>query len=149
MSSAIVCDASVLASLVFDEHDSPLAQALTRSRRLFAPRLLRYEMAHVTVSKSLRLPADSAGRLIKAFEAGLRVPVRLVEPHWPNVVALALAHGLSAYDAAYLQVSLSLSLPLATLDKRLGRAAERLGLLAVPAATSAAPTPKPTPTPQD
>ncbi len=123
--------------MVFDERHSPLAQALTRSRRLFAPRLLRYEMAQVAVSKASRLPTDAVGQLIKALEAGLRVPVRLVEPHWPDVVALALAHGLSAYDASYLQVSLSLRLPLATLDKRLGQAAERLGLLAIPSAAPA------------
>jgi predicted nucleic acid-binding protein len=132
VSSAIVCDASVLASVVFDEHDGPHARALTRSRRLLAPHLLRYEMAQLTINKSLRLRTDSVGQLFDAYNASLRVPVRLIEPTWPDVVHLALAHGLSAYDASYLQVALSLRVPLATLDKRLGRAALELGLLAEP-----------------
>ena len=36
-----------------------------------------------------------------------------------ELLTLARKHSLSAYDAAYLEVSLRLSLPLATLDKRL------------------------------
>jgi predicted nucleic acid-binding protein len=118
--------------MVFDEHDSARAQALTRSRRLLAPHLLRYEMAQLTINKSLRLRTDSVGQVFDAYSASLRVPVRLIKPTWPDVVKLALAHGLSAYDASYLQVALSLRIPLATLDKRLSPVAEKLGLLAVP-----------------
>jgi predicted nucleic acid-binding protein len=134
VSNAIVCDASVLASIIFYDHNCDQARALTRSRRLLASRILRYEMAQVAVRKALCTPDDSVSQVLKAFEASLRVPVRLVDPDWPNVVRLALAHGLSAYDASYLQVALSLRLPLATLDKRLARVAEKLGLLAEPAA---------------
>ena len=44
-----------------------------------------------------------------------------------SVMALSLAHNLSAYDASYLHVALSESLPLATLDSRLREAAEAAG----------------------
>ena len=40
-------------------------------------------------------------------------------------VALALRYDLSTYDAAYLWLAADLKAPLATLDRRLGEAAQR------------------------
>ncbi len=130
---AVVCDASVLAAIAFEEHNSTEARALTRSRRLLAPSLLKYEMAQVAVTKCTLNPHDASG-IMRAFASSLRVPVRLLMPSWPAVVELARAHGLSAYDACYLQLALELRLRLATLDARLGRVAETLGFKAVPRA---------------
>jgi predicted nucleic acid-binding protein len=126
---AIVCDASVLASIAFGDLHSAEAQALVHLQRLFAPSLLRYELAHIAVRRSM-IPGDDADRVRQAFTASLRVPVRLVEPSWHQVFELARAHGLSAYDASYLQVALALRVPLATLDRRLAQAADGLGIAA-------------------
>ena len=126
---AVVCDASVLASIVFEDRQSDEARDLTRARRLLAPSLLRYEMAHAAVRRCALTP-DNAARFMQAFSASLLVPVRLAEPSWPAVVELARAHGLSAYDASYLQLAKELRIRLATLDARLGRAAEALGIRA-------------------
>jgi predicted nucleic acid-binding protein len=51
---------------------------------------------------------------------------------WPQVIELARAHDLSAYDASYLQIAVALNVPLATLDQRLGKVADRLGIRAAP-----------------
>ena len=45
-----------------------------------------------------------------------------------DVLALARAQNLSAYDAAYLELALRRGLPLATLDKRLKTAAAAVGV---------------------
>jgi predicted nucleic acid-binding protein len=42
---------------------------------------------------------------------------------WDRTLALARHHALTIYDAAYLEVTLRLALPLATLDDQLSRAA--------------------------
>lgn len=42
--------------------------------------------------------------------------------------ALAQEHGLTAYDAAYLELAMRLGLPLATGDRSLGAAARRTGV---------------------
>ena len=126
---AAVCDASVLASITFGDRHSADALALTRSRRLFAPALLRYEMAQVALRRCAAAP-ETAGLVLAAFRASLRVPIRLVEPSWPAVLDVARNNNLTAYDASYLQLALALRLPLATLDERLGRAADSAGLRA-------------------
>lgn len=47
---------------------------------------------------------------------------------WGAVLRLARDHGLTTYDASYLELALRLGLPLATQDARLGAAAQRVGV---------------------
>ncbi len=47
---------------------------------------------------------------------------------WAEVLGLARAHRLSAYDLAYLELALRRSLPLATLDGKLKAAASAAGV---------------------
>lgn len=44
---------------------------------------------------------------------------------WSSTVELAEKHGLTTYDAAYLELAIRKSLPLATLDKALAAAARK------------------------
>lgn len=48
---------------------------------------------------------------------------------WMDAVGLADEHGLTLYDSTYLELALRTGLPLATLDKRLARAALETGVL--------------------
>lgn len=50
---------------------------------------------------------------------------------WEAVLPLARTHGLSSYDASYLELAARQGLPLATLDKDLRAAAGRLGVALV------------------
>ena len=88
-------------------------------------------MAHIAVRKIASAP-EEATQVQKAFAASLRVPVLLLVPSWPEVVELARTHSLSAYNASYLQLALALHVRLATLDGRLARVAEGLGVMAGP-----------------
>ena len=55
--------------------------------------------------------------------------VRLSEPvSYDEVFFLAQKHGLTVYDAAYLNVAMQERLPLASLDRQLVRAAEAVGV---------------------
>jgi predicted nucleic acid-binding protein len=126
-SEAVICDASVLASIAFGDPHSLEAQALIRAKRLIAPGIVRYEMAHIAVRKCAAATGNAAS-VEAAFAKSLRVPIRLLGPSWPAVAELARANGLSAYDASYLQLALTLRVPLATLDERLGQAAQALGV---------------------
>ncbi|MGD9912460.1 MAG: type II toxin-antitoxin system VapC family toxin [Rhizobiaceae bacterium] len=48
---------------------------------------------------------------------------------WTDAVDLADQHGLTLYDGVYLELSLRTGLRLATLDKRLAKAASAIGVL--------------------
>lgn len=47
---------------------------------------------------------------------------------WKEIPALADKYGLTAYDAAYLELALRLDVPLVTLDQDLARAAREAGV---------------------
>ena len=49
-------------------------------------------------------------------------------PPEAGVLEIARQHGLSVYDAAYLDLSIRAGAPLATLDKKLRHAAKRVGV---------------------
>jgi predicted nucleic acid-binding protein len=51
-----------------------------------------------------------------------------VADHIGNVLPLAREYGLSAYDAAYLELSIRYEAPLATLDRKLMKAAQTAGV---------------------
>ena len=73
------------------------------------------------------LVAKRKGR-IASIEANAEflfaLPVRRVAASMEPVAQLATVHGLSSYDALYLALALETGKPLATLDKRLARAAK-------------------------
>jgi predicted nucleic acid-binding protein len=49
--------------------------------------------------------------------------------HITNVLPLARTHGLAAWDASYLELSICRNAPLATLDEKLQRAAKHAGVM--------------------
>ena len=57
------------------------------------------------------------------------LPIRIEGvPNARQVVALARKHGLTAYDAAYLELAVRLGAPISTLDRALAGAARAEGL---------------------
>ena len=95
---------------------------------LWAPALWVLECTNVLQSAQRRRRIDANRRAQIAGELG-QLPVRV--DHEPldfmTIDRLAAAHGLSAYDAAYLELALRRSLTLVSLDARLIAAAQVLG----------------------
>jgi predicted nucleic acid-binding protein len=119
----VVVDASVLAALAFVEARAAEAADLLRDRRLFAPGLLWYEMSEVARVKSASRPEESPA-ILGQLEMARRLPIVLRSPRWADLPQLALNTGLTAYDAAYLSLAMSLDAPLATFDQRLKQASD-------------------------
>ncbi len=117
---ARVVDASVVAALVFGEPASEEAERLLENRRLFAPFLMRYELAQVAVKKASRHP-EKKRIILAALALAYGLDIQWVEVDFEAVAALALEKGITAYDACYLFLSESLGIPLVTFDKRLKR----------------------------
>jgi predicted nucleic acid-binding protein len=120
---ALVVDCSVIVAMLFDEADADDAIRALAGRALHAPTLLPFEFANVARSKSRAGgPAERVQQALQTFD-DLRIelhPVPAADLH-----ALALVHGLTAYDAAYLALAKAMNAPLLTFDLKLAGAAAR------------------------
>ncbi len=130
----LVIDASIAACwLLPSEADQRADQALERLSRGggVVPDLWRHEMRNILLTQERR------GRIDAVFSARALVllaqlPLRIDSAADDTVtVALARRHGLTAYDAAYLELAVRQSCPLATLDTALARAASAESVLLI------------------
>lgn len=119
----LVVDCSLLAAVLFDEPERETAALALAGKALFAPDLLDHELASVGVKKA-RLGLVEAAEEGLSDLARLAISRRRIDPvrQW----AAALAHELTVYDAAYLELAIELQAPLATFDKRLGQVARKV-----------------------
>lgn len=121
--SPLVVDCSIVVASLFDEPDADVATQALRSHALHAPTLLPFEFANVARSKS-RAGAPQA-RVLAALQTFDDLRIELHPVPATRLHALALGSGLTAYDAAYLALAVSLGAPLLTLDQKLADAAAR------------------------
>ena len=129
--SRVVLDASVSTSwLLDDELDPQAATALewVRTNGALVPHLWHYEVrnALVVAERRGRLPEGHAKERL-AFLGDLLI-LTDQEADLRAAMELAIAHGLSFYDALYLELARRRRLPLATRDAALARAARAEGL---------------------
>lgn len=119
----IVVDCSLLAAILFNEPTRGEALKLLSGKSLHAPSLIDHEITSVAVKKSEAEARD----LVRIGLAGFR-KLRLARHRIDHQAQfeLALSQKISAYDAAYLQLAVTLNAPLATYDRVLGSAARKV-----------------------
>jgi predicted nucleic acid-binding protein len=122
---AKVVDASVLAAIAFQEPRFAEAVALLEDTELHAPTLLAYELTSAARKKALLYPS-LVRELAANLEDALSTEVQWAEVDHREVLALALATGLSTYDANYLYLALILNVPIVTFDEGLRRATDQV-----------------------
>ena len=129
--SGLVVDASVVVAWLFDDEEEPRADRVLE--RLEEDGALVPQLWHLETRNSL-LVAERRGRLSaggvkERLDALKGLPIRTdEEPDLQSAFDLARAHGLSFYDALYLELAKRESTELATLDGALGRAAVAEGV---------------------
>ena len=104
--------------------------ALEGGGQAMVPTLWRLELANVLViaERRKRLTEADTARFLSLLD-GLAIQVVPDHGTTADTVALARAHGLTAYDSAYLDVALRTGLPFASLDTRLVKAAVAAGVV--------------------
>ena len=131
---AFVLDCSVAISWVFPDEASEATRRLRDALiddRAIVPSLWPTEVGSVLVAATRR---GRIGRhewpVILAHLEALPIEIEPVSASrlWGTTLALADEHDLSIYDATYLELALRLGLPLATLDRALGYAAQAAGV---------------------
>lgn len=128
---APVVDCSATAAWVLADEDSEPADAALEvvvEHGALAPALWWAEIRNVLL-KSERLgrinPEDTESALASLAELRIRLDHT---PRGSEVLRLARAYGLTAYDAVYLELALREGRSLATLDRKLAGAAEAEGV---------------------
>jgi predicted nucleic acid-binding protein len=118
-----VADASAIAAILFLEPGYEAVEEALSSCELYAPALIRFELANVCLKKIKTRPAERDD-LLEAFASFGEFGVREREVDFAEAIELAQAAQLSLYDASYLWLAGNMSAELVTLDKRLGQAAQ-------------------------
>jgi predicted nucleic acid-binding protein len=134
--SGFVVDASVSAAWFLPDEANPRTEAAllaTATQDVWVPALWLLEIGNLLLraQRRKRITADKRVELAKAASA-LQIKVDR-EPVAITVIdELAARYGLSAYDAAYLELALRRGVSLATQDDALAAAMLKAGVLAPP-----------------
>ncbi|HRP05652.1 MAG TPA: type II toxin-antitoxin system VapC family toxin [Opitutaceae bacterium] len=129
-----VLDCSASLPWVFASEATPAADALldvlAAGGKAWVPTLWHLELGNVLLGAKRKGRIDRAGiekflSLLGAFD--IEVDGVTMHAAWSRTLALAESFGLTLYDAAYLELTLRMGLPLATLDETLRRAVRKAG----------------------
>lgn len=130
----LVLDASITMAWCFVDEATPFVKSvfrLVRDRGAVVPTIWPLEIANTLPigERRQRITEAATTRFIQTLQAlPIAVDERASSAAWEMVLALGRAQGLSAYDAAYLELAMRQGLPLATNDTRLSEAASRVGV---------------------
>lgn len=126
-----VLDASVTMSWCFADEITPYSNSVLQSLRethAEVPPLWFYEIVNVLAvseRKGRVNPALSDEFMRTLTELDIRVEQSTPQDSHIDLLQLARRYGLTAYDAAYLELAKRRNLPLATFDKNLATAARQ------------------------
>lgn len=137
--AGVVVDASVAAAWFLPDEATPFTEAAlaaSATSAVWVPALWLLEIGNLFISaqRRKRITASQRLELVQAA-AALRLRVDREPVNMVTLDALAAQHGLTTYDASYLELAVRRSLPLATLDAALLKAMASAGVLAFDAAT--------------
>ena len=132
---SLVLDASLALAWYFQDEASPATdRVLDRvvETGALVPSLWRLEIANglqVAVRRGRISAAYRDASLSDLMQMQIVTDLETDAHAWSATLRLAEKHELTLYDAAYLELAQRRRLPLATLDRALGRSAEKLGLV--------------------
>ena len=132
MTAGLVLDCSIAAAWFFedakDAHAGSVLDALA-VESAHVPPLWWAEMCNALLvgERHKRINAANVAQGLSLLSA-LPIVIEHQLPHPETLLALARKHGLSCYDATYLELAMRLGLALASKDDALRRAARRVGV---------------------
>lgn len=134
MNAAFVVDCSIAMAWLFHDEATPKTAALLN--RLAAETALVPAWWFIEITNVLALaerkgritPAQSGAFIADVGKLGIERDDEAPDRAFTHLLALCRSHGLTSYDAIYLDLAVRRNLPLATLDRDLSKTAEKLGV---------------------
>lgn len=131
----IVLDSSAVLSVLLDEqHGDDVERVMGAHSLLCAPALLAYEVANIVSLRRRRSGADveAAEALAQFTEWPWAFESHCTLASLQAVSRLCATHGLTAYDASYLELAQRRACALVTFDATLRKAARAEGIAVLP-----------------
>jgi predicted nucleic acid-binding protein len=131
---AFVLDCSITVAWFFEDEADAYAEAVEdamESAAVEVPTLWPLEVANALLvgERKKRATEANVGQFLGLLKSlPITIDAQTTARAWQESLHLARAHGLSVYDAAYLELALRRGLPLATLDEELAAAAAAIGV---------------------
>jgi predicted nucleic acid-binding protein len=119
-----VVDASAVAAVMFFEPRRAEVEPALSGADLFAPALIRYELANVCLKKIRERPSERT-QILAAFGTLDGFGILEMQTVFEQGIEVAENSRLTLYDASYLWLARSMNVELVTLDARLERAAAK------------------------
>ena len=134
MAKEFVVDNSVVMSWCFQDEVNSYADNVLgclAESSAFVPSIWPLEVVNVLLVAERRKflkEADSIQFIRLLLKLPIRIEYQSPEAIMKDVMWLARAHGLSSYEASYLDLAMKINLPLATLEKKLKKAAKAVNV---------------------
>jgi predicted nucleic acid-binding protein len=134
MSAAFILDCSLAMTWLFeDEATAETTKLLDRveTETALVPAFWYLEVANViaVAERRKRVTLVKSGDFLSQLsKLDLEVELESTERAFDQLLSLCRTHGLTSYDAVYLDLAARRRLPLATLDEPLRKAAKKLGI---------------------
>lgn len=129
MNARFIIDNSIVMSWCFEDEENGYSDDVLESLEFgeaYAPAIWPLEVGNVLLvaERKQRLGEAAVARFLMLLNS-LPIAVEQESPDrmFREIVSLARRHGLSTYDASYLELAMRLGLPLATRDAALVKAA--------------------------
>ncbi len=133
-----VLDASIALAWCFaDEATAQTTQLLDRLEleTAWVPAIWPLEISNILLSaqRRKRITYADMTQFVELFNhINIEIDLETTSKSFHEILSLAYTEKLTTYDASYLELALRMGLPLATKDKLLREAAERLGVQLLP-----------------
>ena len=123
----IVIDTSALISVIVGEPERERIIEMTEGKTLVGPGSIPWEIGNAfsAMFKRKKLPLEEATRGLAIFN---KIPIRYIETDMSQTLTLSEQVGIYAYDAYFLDCAIRYKAPLLTLDRKLKKVAEDLGI---------------------
>lgn len=130
--SNFVVDNSIVVSWFFRDEMTAYTRAIRQkldTDQAFVPAIWPLEFSNVLLmaERRKRLTEAEVSQILNIMQSTpISVEQEPPERAWTEILSLARCHGLTTYDASYLDLAMRMGLPLATLDMALKKAAHKV-----------------------
>jgi len=123
----IVADTNTFLAVALDEPEKTHIIQLTAGHDLVAPEVLPFEIGNALTAMMKKRTID-AHELASAWDLVQAIPVELRQVDIRSALEIAANFNIYAYDAYFLECTISLRCSLLTLDRRMKTVAKNIGI---------------------